>query len=331
VPLIEVDGLIRSFGVRPRRRGVLGAVADLFGGERSEVRALDGVSFSLEVGEAVGYLGPNGAGKSTTVKCLAGILEPTGGAVRVAGLDPWRDRRTHVHNIGVVFGQRTQLWWDLAVQEAYDLLASVFAVPRSTYRERLGRLDDLLELSPLLRTPVRQLSLGQRVRCDLAAALLHGPRVLLLDEPTIGLDVAVRLRIRGFLRALVDEREVALLLTTHDLGDIEQICRRVVLLDKGRVAFDGPLADLRARAGTGRVLVVETTVLLADADLAALSEVLPGSVARRSENTFEVHLGPDVPAGQVMQEVAARVEVRDIAITEPTTEEVVAAIYEGEK
>jgi ABC-2 type transport system ATP-binding protein len=330
VPLVEVDGLVRLFGVRPRRRGVFGAVADLFGGERSEVRALDGVSFALEAGEAVGYLGPNGAGKSTTVKCLAGILEPTAGAVRVAGLDPWRDRRAHVRNIGVVFGQRTQLWWDLAVQEAYDLLASVFAVPTATYQRRLARLDELLELSPLLRTPVRQLSLGQRVRCDLAAALLHGPRVLLLDEPTIGLDVAVRLRIRRFLRALVDAEEVALLLTTHDLGDIEQICERVVLLDEGRVAFDGPLADLRARVGMGRVLVVEAAGPLADADLGALSRELPGSVSRRSERTFEVHLGPDVPAGRVMQEVVARMEVRDIAIAEPSTEEVVAAIYEGE-
>jgi len=329
VPLVEVDGLVRTFGVHARRRGVLGAVTDLFGGERAEVRALDGVSFSLEVGEAVGYLGPNGAGKSTTVKCLAGILAPTGGAVRVAGLDPWRDRRAHVHHVGVVFGQRTQLWWDLAVQEAYDLLASVFGVPGPTYRERLARLDDLLELSPLLRTPVRELSLGQRVRCDLAAALLHGPRVLLLDEPTIGLDVAVRLRIRRFLRALVEEREVALLLTTHDLGDIEQICRRVVLLDQGRVAFDGPLSELRARVGAGRVLVVEAAGTLADADLDALSSELPGSVTRRSERSFEVHLGPDVPAGPVMQQVAARVEVRDIAIAEPSTEEVVAAIYEA--
>lgn len=327
--LVEVDGLVRTFAVRPRRRGVRGALADLFGGERTTVRALDGVSFTLGAGEAVGYLGPNGAGKSTTVKCLAGILRPDAGTVRVDGREPWSDRIAHVRRIGVVFGQRTQLWWDVAVQEGFDLLAAVFGVPDDAYRERLGRLDDLLDLAPLLSIPVRELSLGQRMRCDLAASLLHGPRLLLLDEPTLGLDVAIRLRVRRFVRALVDAGEVGVLLTTHDLVDVEKICDRVILLDRGRVAFDGSLDGLVARAGAGRVVVVETGEAITDGDLEALGGNLPGVVRRRSESAFEVALAPGEATGPAVQAVLARVSAVDVAIQQPSTEEVVAALYEG--
>jgi len=328
VAFLEARGLQRTFVLRPRRRGVLGAVRDLFGGERTVVRALDGVDLEVEPGQTVGLLGPNGAGKSTTVKCLAGILEPTGGTVRVAGRDPFRERQAHVREIGVLFGQRTQLWWDLAVQEAFDLLLAVYGVPEAAGRERLARLDALLGIGAFMRVPVRELSLGQRVRCDLAAALLHGPRLLLLDEPTIGLDVTTRLRVRAFLRDLAAREGVAVLLTSHDLADVEQVCERVVVIDHGKVAFDGDLSAMRARVGLGRVVLVEAGRPVADADLAVVGAAVPGRVVRRSETAFAVHLGAGEGAGAAVAAVVSRGPVADLHVQEPSTEEVVAALWE---
>jgi ABC-2 type transport system ATP-binding protein len=324
--LVEVRDLRRTFMVRPRRAGLLGALRDLAAGPMAELHALDGVSFEVEAGEIVGYIGPNGAGKSTTIKCLTGIFKPTSGSVRVAGLDPWADRRQHVRHIGVVFGQRTQLWWDLAVQEAYNLLAAVFDVPTADYRRRLGELTELLDLAPLLGMPVRELSLGQRVRCDLAAALLHGPRMVFLDEPTIGLDVAVKVRIRSFVRDLAARQGVAVVLTTHDLGDIEELCERVVLLDKGKVMFDGSLDDLRSRLGGRRTLVVETGRPLSDDALTTLATTVDGEVSRRSATGLEVEFSAQ--AGVVVQAVMAAVTVEDLTIAEPSMEQIVARLYE---
>lgn len=320
--LVEVRDLRRSFHVRPRRRGVVGAIADLFGGETREVRALDGVSFDLDTGGILGFIGPNGAGKSTTVKCLTGILQPTGGTVRVDGRDPWAQRREHVQHLGVVFGQRTQLWWDLAVIEAFDLLAALFRVSSADYDRRLSELSALLDLKPLLRTPVRELSLGQRMRCDLAAALLHGPRLLVLDEPTIGLDVAVKYRVREFVRTIAAERGVSVFLTTHDLGDVEELCDRVLLIDAGKAVFEGGLDDLRARLGGARRLVVDTRQPVDDAQLATLQADRLGPAG------FSVPLPSEEAAGPRVQQVMAAVEVADLRIVEPSVEEIVAAFYE---
>ncbi|MER6506442.1 ATP-binding cassette domain-containing protein [Nonomuraea sp. NPDC001636] len=229
--MIELREAGRSFKVR---RAVVHAVRDL--------------SFSVPAGEFVGYLGPNGAGKSTTIKMLCGILTPTTGSVRVAGLDPSRRRTTLARRIGVVFGQRTTLWWDLPLKDSFELIRHLYKVDRGTFRIRLAELTETLDLGPFLRTPVRQLSLGQRMRGDLAAALLHAPDVLVLDEPTIGLDVVSKASIRGFLKRQNAERGTTVLLTTHDLGDIERLCRRIMLIDHGRLAFDGTLAELMATA-----------------------------------------------------------------------------------
>ncbi|MBF8192007.1 ATP-binding cassette domain-containing protein [Nonomuraea sp. K274] len=229
--MIEVDRAGRSFKVR---RNVVHAVRDL--------------SFTVPAGEFVGYLGPNGAGKSTTIKMLCGILTPTSGRVRVAGLDPSRRRTTLARRIGVVFGQRTTLWWDLPLADSFELIRLLYKVERATFRTRLDELTETLDLSAFLRTPVRQLSLGQRMRGDLAAALLHAPDVLVLDEPTIGLDVVSKAGIRSFLRRVNAEQGTTVLLTTHDLGDIERLCRRVMVIDHGRLAFDGTLDDLMATA-----------------------------------------------------------------------------------
>ncbi|NBE98912.1 ATP-binding cassette domain-containing protein [Nonomuraea sp. KC401] len=229
--MIELDRAGRSFKVK---RNLVHAVRDL--------------SFTIAPGEFVGYLGPNGAGKSTTIKMLCGILTPTSGTVRVAGLEPSRRRTTLARRIGVVFGQRTTLWWDLPLADSFELIRHLYKVDRHAYRTRLDELITTLDLSSFIRTPVRQLSLGQRMRGDLAAALLHAPDVLVLDEPTIGLDVVSKAGIRDFLKRLNAERGTTVLLTTHDLGDIERLCRRVMLIDHGRLAFDGTLGDLMATA-----------------------------------------------------------------------------------
>ncbi|MEV1175572.1 ATP-binding cassette domain-containing protein [Nonomuraea sp. NPDC049784] len=229
--MIELDGAGRSFKIKRR---VVHAVRDL--------------SFTVSPGEFVGYLGPNGAGKSTTIKMLCGILTPTSGRVRVAGLDPSRRRTTLARRIGVVFGQRTTLWWDLPLADSFELIRHLYKVDRAAFRSRLGELTETLGLGEFIRTPVRQLSLGQRMRGDLAAALLHAPEVLVLDEPTIGLDVVSKASIRAFLQRLNAEQGTTVLLTTHDLGDIERLCRRVMLIDHGRLAFDGTLDDLMATA-----------------------------------------------------------------------------------
>ncbi|TMR92224.1 ABC transporter ATP-binding protein [Nonomuraea basaltis] len=229
--MIELDRAGRSFKVK---RNVVHAVRDL--------------SFTVSAGEFVGYLGPNGAGKSTTIKMLCGILTPTSGRVLVAGLDPSRRRTTLARRIGVVFGQRTTLWWDLPLADSFELIRLLYKVDRAAFRSRLGELTETLDLGAFMRTPVRQLSLGQRMRGDLAAALLHAPDVLVLDEPTIGLDVVSKASIREFLQRLNAEQGTTVLLTTHDLGDIERLCRRVMLIDHGRLAFDGTLDDLMATA-----------------------------------------------------------------------------------
>ncbi len=237
--MIELDGVGRTFTIRRRRPGRLRR-------ESRVVEAVRELSFRIGPGEFVGYLGPNGAGKSTTIKMLIGILTPTTGRIRVAGLDPSRRRTTLARNLGVVFGQRTTLWWDLPLRDSFELTRLLYKVDRERFRRRLGELRERLDLGDFIDTPVRQLSLGQRVRGDMAAALLHDPSVLVLDEPTIGLDVVSKAAVREFLREVNAEQRTTVLLTTHDLGDIERLCRRVMLIDHGRLGFDGTVDELRA-------------------------------------------------------------------------------------
>lgn len=255
--MIHVADLHKEFRIYQHHRGALGAVRNLLTRDYRVVRAVDGVSFDIAAGELVGYLGPNGAGKSTTLKILTGILVPTAGEVRVDGRVPWEERQEHVRHIGAIFGQRTGLWWDLPVIESLDLLRHIYRVPADRYRRNLRLFDDLLELGPFLETPVRGLSLGQRMCADLAAALLHDPPLLFLDEPTIGLDVVAKERIRGLIRTINREQGVTVILTTHDLGDVEKLCRRIIMIDHGRLMFDGALETLRQRFGEGRVLVID--------------------------------------------------------------------------
>jgi ABC-2 type transport system ATP-binding protein len=246
---IVVEDLRKRFRIAARRAGMLGALVGVVRREHRSVDALDGVSFRVAEGELVGYIGPNGAGKSTTVKVLAGILVPDGGRCEVMGRVPWKQRVEHVARIGVVFGQRTQLWWDLPVVESFELLREIYRVDPGDYRRRLERLVAAVDVGAVLDVPVRQLSLGQRMRCDLVAALLHAPSILFLDEPTIGLDARSKLAVREFIGELNRDHGTTVILTTHDMDDIEALCSRVVVIDNGRIFCDGELAELRRRVG----------------------------------------------------------------------------------
>jgi ABC-2 type transport system ATP-binding protein len=287
------------------------------------VTAVDGVDLSVAGGEQLGYLGPNGAGKSTTLKMLTGVLTPSAGAVSVCGLSPAPQRTRLAMRIGVVFGQRSQLWWDLPLGESFTLLRHVYRVPAAEHAARLRRCRALLDLDAFADTPVRQLSLGQRMRGELTAALLHGPRVLFLDEPTIGLDVVSKQAVRGFLAELGATGDVTLVLTTHDLVDVERLCRRLVVIDHGRVVHDGTIEALHARYGSRRRLVVD----LAEPYAGGLD--LPGVTLESSaaDGHRVVFTLPDAGAGAAVARLAALTNIRDLSIQEPAIEDVIARLY----
>ena len=247
--MIEMKGICKTYRVRRREAGLGNAVRSLFSQDCTDIPALREMTFSVPDGQIVGYIGPNGAGKSTTIKILSGILRPDSGACTVDGLTPWTDRKRHVARLGVVFGQRSQLWWDVPVMESFLLLRDIYGVPAPQFQANLDRLTELLDLSELLRTPARMLSLGQRMRCEIAAALLHGPRILFLDEPTIGLDAVSKLKVRQFILEQNRLCGTTVLLTTHDMQDVDALCSRVLLIGKGQLLLDGDTAQIRAMAG----------------------------------------------------------------------------------
>jgi ABC-2 type transport system ATP-binding protein len=312
-PVIELDGVEKVFDVR-RKAGVLRR-------ERHEVRAVDGLSFTVPRGEMVGYIGPNGAGKSTTIKMLTGILNPSAGRIRICGIDPTRERTRLARRIGVVFGQRTTLWWDLPLRDSYELVRRMYRIGDTRYAANLAACVELLELGPLLDVPVRQLSLGQRMRGDIAAALLHDPEVLYLDEPTIGLDVISKARVREFLAAVNAERGTTVLLTTHDLTDIETLCRRVMVIDHGRLMYDGGLAGLHAVGESERTLVVDFARELPPAEV-------DGARCVRVEGPRQWLAFPAAAsAAPLVSALAARYPLVDLSIREPAIEDVIARMY----
>ena len=245
--MIELQGICKTFRVSKREAGFGNAVKALFHKEYSYVHALQDVSFSIGEGEMVGYIGPNGAGKSSTIKVMSGILTPDAGQCRIDGLVPWKDRKEHVRQIGVVFGQRSQLWWDVPIVDSFELIRDIYEVDAKEYKRNVDELTEMLDLSEILKTPARQLSLGQRMRCEIAASLLHSPRILFLDEPTIGLDAVSKLAVRQFIQKLNAEKKTTVILTTHDMQDIEALTERILLIGKGRILLDGSLEQLRER------------------------------------------------------------------------------------
>lgn len=309
-----------------------GALKHLVKPEFEHLTAVEGVSFSIEPGESVAYVGPNGAGKSTTVKLLTGILVPTSGDVQVCGIRPFEHRQENARNIGVVFGQRTQLWWDIPVQESLRMLGDIYDIPAEQYRTTFDELATVLDLGPLLTVPARQLSLGQRMRCDLAASLIHSPPVLYLDEPTIGLDVSVKARFRDFIKYMHRDRGLTVLLTSHDIGDIEELCPRMVMIDKGTIIYDGEFAEVTRRFGWEQKVIFTLAEHVANAAESA-NTALHGRVAEAiqpSETSLEVRFDSrETTSGEIIRELATALPIADISIEETSAESIIRNLYEG--
>jgi ABC-2 type transport system ATP-binding protein len=328
--IIEVHDLRKEFISYSSRAGLKGAFRDLFTRNYKVLMAVNDISLQIKKGEMVGYIGENGAGKSTTIKMLTGILTPTSGTVKINGMNPHKERERFVRTIGVVFGQRSQLWWDIAVQESFRLLKKVYKVSDQDYNEHMKHVIATLDIGPLLDKPVRKLSLGQRMRCELAAALIHNPPLLFLDEPTIGLDVLVKLKIREFLKEINEKYQTTILLTTHDLTDIEALCERVVMLDEGNIIYDGALKNLKADWGEGKQIHFQFMNAKRREELQNLtSDMLVVWEQGKTANFWTANISSEE---DIVSDFIARVlsnhQIADLKIHEISTEEIIRNIYE---
>ena len=319
--MITLKNICKNFRVARRSAGFGRAVKALFSREYELVHALADVSFTIGDGEMVGYIGPNGAGKSTTVKIMCGVLTPDSGECVVDGRTPWRDRIAHAREIGVVFGQRSQLWWDVPVTDSFELIRDIYEVNEKDYIRSLDELTDLLDLAGILKTPARSLSLGQRMRCEIAASLLHNPRTLFLDEPTIGLDAVSKIAVRSFIKKLNAERGVTVVLTTHDKQDIEALTERILLIGRGRILLDGGLDELKKRASANKTLVAEYA--------GRAPELCEGmTLIEKKEGRLAVALDPAlISASDAITRFAAQTELSDVSVSGVSAEEMVAALY----
>lgn len=330
-PLIRATNLTKHFKRASKNPGFSGALKHLVKPVFNEFTAVDDVSFTIEPGESVAYVGPNGAGKSTTVKLLTGILVPSTGEVNVCGLQPFENRQANARNIGVVFGQRTQLWWDIPVVESLRMLGDIYDVPTEQFKKTFDELTEVLDLAPLLAVPARQLSLGQRMRCDLAASLIHNPPILYLDEPTIGLDVSVKARFREFVKYMNTERGLTVMLTSHDIGDIQELCPRMIMIDQGKIIYDGAFAEVTRRFGWEQKVAV--TLSSDDAvELDALASSLPdhASVTQPSPESITVTFDSRVStSGEIVRDLAMTLPIADISIEETSAESIIRNLYEG--
>jgi ABC-2 type transport system ATP-binding protein len=325
VPVIQVENLSKVFRVSRKDPGVRGAVKALFRPRFDAKVAVDGITFSVEPGEMVGYIGVNGAGKSTTIKMLTGILVPSGGRVRVLGRDPHRQRVANAREIGVVFGQRSQLWWDLAFIESLNLVAKIYEVDPARYKQLLDQFAETLELKELFRVPIRNMSLGQKMRAELAATLIHEPTVVYLDEPTIGLDLIVKERIREFIKEQNREKGTTVILTTHDLGDIEELCQRVMIIDAGRLIYDGPLSTIKDRFGKYRTISFDTAGPVGAFNLPSAAEV----EAREDRKLMLRFDRTQTTASRVAAAMMDQIEVVDFSLAEPDLASIIKQIYSG--
>ncbi|RPI34934.1 MAG: ATP-binding cassette domain-containing protein [Chloroflexota bacterium] len=335
--LIHIQNLSKHFKMLNRREGLGGAVRDLFSGDYRLVRAVDGISFDIDPGEIVGYIGPNGAGKSTTIKMMTGILQPTSGIIQVNGQPPYANRIRQAQVMGVVFGQRTQLWWDLPVIESFKILKEIYKVDQKTFDQHMGMFNDLVGLKTLYSQQVRTLSLGQRMLCDISASFLHNPQVVFLDEPTIGLDISVKAKIRSVVKELNQMRNTTIILTTHDLGDVEALCKRIIIIDKGKILFDGDIKKVTALFGALRTLKVQienfsdTTLR----DLHAKIDAHFGAdhcvtIAEVEELWTDITIDQaSTPLSDVLSFVMTQFPVFDVRIVEISMEQVVRKVYDG--
>lgn len=319
--MIEFQNIHKTYRVAKRQAGFGNAIKALFSREYELIQALNDVSFTIGDGEMVGYIGPNGAGKSTTIKIMCGILTPDSGACVIDGRIPWKERVAHVREIGVVFGQRSQLWWDVPVIDSFELVRDMYKVGEKTYKCNLDELTQLLELGELLKTPARSLSLGQRMRCEIAASLLHNPRLLFLDEPTIGLDAVSKIAVRQFIKRLNAERGTTVILTTHDMQDIEALTERILLIGKGRILLDGSFDELKKRASERKTLVVEYS--------GDTPHMCPGmTLTEAKEGRLVIALDPSaISVSDAIAQLAGQTELLDVSVSGISSEEMVAALY----
>jgi ABC-2 type transport system ATP-binding protein len=330
-PIIRVANLSKTFRTLKRQPGFVGAIRNLFSTDYEEIKAVDKISFEIAPGELVGYIGPNGAGKSTTIKMLTGILHPTAGEVLVDGLVPQRERIRNSKKIGVIFGQRRQLMWDIPASDSFELMRKMYAIPTERYQANLKQFVELLELGSFLERSVRQLSLGQRMRCELVASLLHDPKIVYLDEPTIGLDVVAKERIREFILHLNRERGTTVILTTHDISDIERLCQRVIIIDKGRLIYDGSLAEIKRRYGRLRRVVFSLSDGAKPGDLMASLEQIGSGLQTQTKDDGSIVISFDpqqVPATAITRHIVNNYPVSDLAVEEADLEAIIREIYQ---
>ncbi|MFD1886726.1 ABC transporter ATP-binding protein [Paenibacillus wenxiniae] len=322
--MIQVENLYKKYYVKQYRQGLMGGIKDLIKPVWQDKEAVKHINFNIEKGEVVGYIGPNGSGKSTTIKMLTGILTPSDGKVLVNGLEPYKDRKKNAMNIGVVFGQRTQLWWDLAIRESFELFKYIYRVPDSIFNENLNKMIELLSLNEFYSTPVRQLSLGQRMRAEIAAAFLHSPSIVFLDEPTIGLDVVAKEQVRSFLREVNKEKETTIILTTHDMDDIEQVCDRLLMINQGVLIFDGQMKSFIDTYGNERIITVQFEKPIPNVQFEF------GSVLSNEGNKVKILFQKEhVSATKIVQELSRKFPVVDCHLEEPKIEHLIRQVYEG--
>lgn len=319
--MIELNGINKTFRVAKRNAGFKEAVKTFFKRDYTEIRALNNVSFTIGDGEIVGYIGPNGAGKSSTVKVMSGILTPDSGTCVIDGLTPWKDRKEHVKNIGVVFGQRSQLWWDVPVIDSFELIRDIYGVRENVYKRNLEELTALLSIEEILKTPARQLSLGQRMRCEIAASLIHEPKVLFLDEPTIGLDAASKLAVRSFIRKLNSEKGTTVILTTHDTQDIEALANRILLIGKGQILLDDTLDGLKERYSKVKTL----TVQYGEGDIQEKDGM---AFKEKKEGLAVIEVNTDlISVSQAIESISQTADIRDLSVTQTSADEIVLSLY----
>ncbi len=321
---IEVKGISKEFKVNKRGAGIPGMIANMFVPKYEIKHAVNNLSFNIEKGEMVGFIGPNGAGKSSTIKMLSGILCPDKGTISVNGYIPYKQRKAYVGNIGVVFGQKSQLQWDLPVIDSFELLRAIYRIPHDKYKRNLERFTDMLDMKGFINQPVRQLSLGQRMRSDIVASLLHSPDIVFFDEPTIGVDVIGKETIRSFIRQLNEEDKVTMIFTTHDMQDIEQTCNRIIIIDKGSLMYDGSLHDIRSKYGTARRLIAEFNE---ETKVSPIENVDIGEMKdRKISFNFDNNI---VDVNRLMHEILDNYNVRDITVAEPEIESIIQKMYNG--
>ncbi|MBC7320605.1 ATP-binding cassette domain-containing protein [bacterium] len=321
---ILIENITKTFKVSKRKEGLLNTLLGVFHREHTIIKALDSISFEIDEGELVGYIGPNGAGKSTTIKILSGILVPDSGQCKVLGRIPWKERIEHVKNIGVVFGQKTQLWWDLPVIESFELLKDIYKIREKEYKRTLEELIEVLNIKSLLDIPVRQLSLGQRMRCELSASLIHSPAILFLDEPTIGLDAVSKLAIREFIKRINVEKKITIILTTHDMDDIETLCSRIIVIGNGKILYDGTMEGLRKKVSRDRILIIDIE------DGKDFDLKLDGIKNISNENSrWYVTFDPEkIPPSELIFKITNIYNVKDLFVENPPIEEIIARFYQ---